>query len=449
MGHLIPFFHLSKHLADKGHKISFISTPRNIQRLPRIPQNLSPLINLVSLPLPHIPNLTPHAESSTDVSFSKQMLLRMALDELQPTITRFLESSKFDWIICDFASHWLPNTAAALGVRCCFFGLFNAALHCLVGPPGVLIGSDSRKKVEDFLRVPEWIPFETNVVFRSHEITKFIQLSSEYSSVTPDMVRMGATIRDSEVVAVRTCIEFEPEWFDLLRELYQKPVVPIGFLPPFVEDDEDVSDTRWVSIKEWLDKQRFNSVVYVAMGTEALLSQEEVNELALGLEKSRLSFFWVLRDPPESTQQAMDMLPNGFLRRVEGRGIVFTEWAPQVKILSHDSVGGFLTHCGWNSIIEGLAFGRVLILLPMINDQGANASLLQGKGLGIEVARKADGLFTSDAVAESLRFAMVNDLGSSLRASAKDVKKLFGDRETNQRCIDKFTEYLVEQKKKV
>ncbi|XP_030542771.2 LOW QUALITY PROTEIN: UDP-glycosyltransferase 91C1-like [Rhodamnia argentea] len=449
MGHLIPFFHLSKHLAQKGHKISFISTPRNLQRLPKIPQILSPLINLISVPFPHVPNLTPHAESSTGVSYSKQQLLRIAVDELQPTITSFLESSKLDWIICDFASHWLPSTAAELGVRCCFFGLFNAALHCLVGPPAVLVGgSDPRKTLEDYVRVPEWIPFESNVAFRSYEITRFLQLSSGYSSVMPDTVRMGTTIRDSEVVAVRSCIEFEPEWFDLLRELYQKPLVPVGFLPPFMEDDEDVSDVKWVGIKEWFDEQRFNSVVYVALGTEALLSQEEVNELALGLEKSGLSFFWVLSDPPESTQKAIDMLPNGFLQRVEGRGKVCTEWAPQVKILSHDSVGGFLTHCGWNTIIEGLALGRVLILLSMINDQGANATLLLEKGLGIEVARKEDGLFTSDAVAESRRIAMVDDPGSSLRASNKEAKKLFGDRETNQRCIDEFIQYLVEQKEK-
>lgn len=259
---------------------------------------------------------------------------------------------------------------------------------------------------------------------------------------------MGVTIRDSEVVAVRTCVEFEPEWIDLLRDLYQKPLVPIGFLPPCMEDDEDVNDMKWVSIKAWLDEQRLNSVVYVALGTEAVLSQEEVTELALGLEKSELSFFWVLRDPPESTQKAIDMLPNGFLQGVEGRGMVCTDWAPQVQILSHDSVGGFLTHCGWNSIIEGLAFGRVLMLFPMTTDQGPNARLLQGKGLGIEVTRKEDGMFTSDAVAELLRFAMVDDLGSSLRASAKEAKKLLGDRETNQRCMDEFIQYLVEQKKK-
>ncbi|KAF7850668.1 hypothetical protein BT93_L5138 [Corymbia citriodora subsp. variegata] len=449
MGHLIPFFHLSKHLAQRGHKISFISTPRNIQRLPKIPQSLSPFINLVPLPFPHIPNLPPHAESSIDTSFSKQQLLKLAFDKLQPTITSFLESSKLDWIIYDFASHWLPSTAAELGIHRCFFGLFNAAVLCLIGPPTVLIGgSDPRRTVDDFLRAPEWIPFKSDIVFRSYEITRFIQHSTEYSSATPDTVRMGATVRDSEVVAVRTCIEFEPEWFGLLRDLYQKPLVPVGFLPPCMEDDEDGNDMKWVSIKEWLHEQRVDSVVYVAIGTEAVLSQEEVNELALGLEKSGLNFFWVLRDPPEPTQKAIDMLPNGFLQRVEGRGIVCTDWAPQVKILSHDSVGGFLTHCGWNSVIEGLAFGRVLMLFPMFNDQGPNARLLQGKGLGIEVARKEDGMFTSDAVAELLRFAMVDDLGSSLRASAKEAKKLLSNRETNQRCIDEFIQYLVEQKKK-
>ncbi|KAI6687893.1 hypothetical protein NL676_024721 [Syzygium grande] len=155
MGHLIPFFQLSKHLAQRGHKISFISTPRNLQRLPKIPQNLSSLINLIPLPFPHIPNLPPHAECSADTSFSKQQLLKMAFDKLQPTVTCFLESSKPDWIIYDFASHWLPSTAAELGIHRCFFVLFNAAVLCLMGPPTILLGGlDPRKTMEDFFTRP-------------------------------------------------------------------------------------------------------------------------------------------------------------------------------------------------------------------------------------------------------------------------------------------------------
>ncbi|XP_050158197.1 UDP-glycosyltransferase 91C1-like [Malus sylvestris] len=99
MGHLIPFFHLSTLIAQKGHTVSFVSTPRNLSRLPKIPSHLSSLVNLVSFPLPRLPNLPNDAESSTDVPFHKQQLLKTAFDMLQTPLTAFLESSRPDWVI--------------------------------------------------------------------------------------------------------------------------------------------------------------------------------------------------------------------------------------------------------------------------------------------------------------------------------------------------------------
>ncbi|KAJ6326160.1 hypothetical protein OIU78_013289 [Salix suchowensis] len=364
MGHLIPFLQLSKLLAEKGHKIYFVSTPRNLNRLPEIPKQLSSKIVLVSFPLPRVPNLPSFAESSTDVPYTKQQLLKKAFDLLEPPLTTFLESSKPDWIFYDYASHWLPSVAARLGISCAFFSLFTAACLSYIGPPSVLMNiGDPRSKAEDFTVVPKWIPFESDLVFRLHEVTKYVEKTEEDETGPSDSIRFGFAAGESDVVIIRSSPEFEPEWFNLL------------------------SDQLWGSIKEWLDKQKTNSVVYVALGTEASLSAEELKELALGLENSTLPFFWVLSKIPGSTKNALDMLPDGFQERVKNRGIVHGGWAPQVKILSHDSVGGFMTHCGWNSIIEGLSFGRVLILLPVLNEQGLNSRLLHGKKLGLEIPR--------------------------------------------------------------
>ncbi|XP_008219240.1 PREDICTED: UDP-glycosyltransferase 91C1 [Prunus mume] len=450
MGHLIPFFRLSKLIAQKGHTVSFISTPRNILRLPKIPSHLSSLINLVSLPLPRLDNLPNDAESSTDVPYNGQQLLKRAFDLLELPLTDFLGSSesKPDWVIYDYASHWLPPVAARFDISRAFFSCFSAACLAYIGPPAPLVnGQDFRTNAEDFTLVPEWVPFESDMAYRLHEIAKYLQRSSENESVTPDTVRFGFAINESEVVFIRSSDEFEPEWFNLLREIYGKgkPVVPIGFLPPPIDEQVDEFDTNWVGIKEWLDKQRVNSVIYIAVGTEAILSQEELTELALGLELSGVPFFWVLRNPPESTQYVFEMLPHGFVERVEGRGVVHLGWAPQVRILSHDSVGGFLTHCGWNSMIEGLGFGRVLILFPMVNDQGLNARLGNNKGLGVEIPRIAqDGSFTRDSVAKLVRFAMVEDSGESLRNRAKEMKGLFGDRNRNNQIADEFICFLEE-----
>ncbi|KAF5455971.1 hypothetical protein F2P56_025492 [Juglans regia] len=442
VGHLVPFMRISKYLAQKGHRVSFISTCRNISRLPKIPPNLSSLINLVSLPLPKVDGLPDRAESSADVPHNKQQLLKRAFDLLDSPLATFLEASRPDWIIYDYTSHWLPRLAAKFGVSRAYFSLFTAACLSFIGPPEVLIDADPRSTAEDFSVVPKWIPFPSNVVYRVHEISKNVDGSSGNESGTSDGIRFGIAAAESDVVAIRTSAEFEPEWLNLLAELYRKPLHPIGFLPPVMEDEEEENDARWVYIEEWLEKRRVNSVVYVALGTEATLSPQELNELALGLEQSGLPFFWVLRNA-----LAQNELPAGFEERVRDSGIVHVGWVPQVKILSHDSVGGFLTHCGWNSVVEGLGFGRVLVLLPVLNDQGLNARLLQGKKLGVEINRdERDGSFTRESVAESVRLAMVYEAGESLRDRAKEMKGLFGDKDRNDRLVDGFIRFLEENR---
>ncbi|KAI7979692.1 UDP-glycosyltransferase 91C1 [Camellia lanceoleosa] len=293
MGHLIPFLHLSTNLATKGHRISFISTAGNLRRLPQIPPHLSPLITFVPLPFPSIPNLPPNAESSMDAPHHQAQLLKIAFDFLKQPLSDFLEkiSPNPDWIIYDYASHWLPGLAAEKGVSCAFFSLYNAATMVFFGPPAdVLSGDCVRSSAEDFTVVPKWVKMESEIVYRVHELTKYMEGSEGNQS---DLERFAISIDGSDVVLFRTCVEFEPEWFKLICELYNKPVVPVGFLPPsMVTTKSEDDDKKWIEIKGWLDKHSLNSVVYVALGTEATLSQDELVGLAIGLEQSGLPFFW-------------------------------------------------------------------------------------------------------------------------------------------------------------
>lgn len=445
MGHLIPFLHLSKILAGKGHKISYISTPRNLSRLPKIPPKLSHIINLISLPFPKVESLPELAESSMDIPHQKAQFLKIAFDLLESPLVTFLETAtpRVDWIIFDYASHWVPSVASKLGVSTAYFSLFTAATQAFLGPPSLLDGKITRSTAEDFCRVPEWVPFESDIVYRLHEVMKYTEGAIGNESGVSDTVRFLASVDGCDLVLFRTSFEFEPEWFNLVCELYQKPVIPIGFLPPKNDDFDDYEN--WDFVKKWLDEREVGSVVFVALGSELTLSQLEVGELALGLEHSGLPFFWVLRKPiTESTQ----ILPDGFRERVKGRGVVYFGWAPQVRILSHSSIGGFLTHCGWNSAIEGLAFGRVLIFFPVMNDQGLNVRLLSGKKLGVEIPRSyKDGSFTRDSVAESVKLAMVSEEGEPLRANAREMKRLFGDESKNNDYIDVCIQRLVEMRK--
>ncbi|KAF3629277.1 hypothetical protein FXO38_27778 [Capsicum annuum] len=112
-----------------------------------------------------------------------------------------------------------------------------------------------------------------------------------------------------------------------------------------------------------------------------MVGHSEINDLARGLELSGSSFFWVLRKSSGSRGTNLIKLPDGFEERTKGRGIIWKSWAPQLKILSHDSAGGFLNHCGWSSVIEGLMFSHLLIILPFLIDQGLNARILEDKGV--------------------------------------------------------------------
>ncbi|KAH6796725.1 hypothetical protein C2S52_021279 [Perilla frutescens var. hirtella] len=130
----------------------------------------------------------------------------------------------------------------------------------------------------------------------------------------------------------------------------------------------------------WLNKQEPKSVIYVSFGTTVSLSDEQINELAHGLERSKVKFLWVLRDADKGDvfdgEVRRAELPEGFEERVRGEGMVVREWAPQPQILGHPSIGGFMSHCGWNSCLESITMGVAIAVWPMHSDQPRNAALI-------------------------------------------------------------------------
>ncbi|KAK6136968.1 hypothetical protein DH2020_029289 [Rehmannia glutinosa] len=441
-GHILPYLDLSKLLAQKGYKISFISTPRNIDRLPKLPPNLTSSINLVKIPLPKIAELPENAEATTDIHGGQMDLLKKAFDALESGVTRFLEESDPDWIIYDFAPHWLPPIAARLGISRAFFMIINAWFLAFFGPYDALIsGSDHRTKPENFMVPPKWVKFETKVAYRRFEAKWIVRSGQSTESGFSDFYRGGKVIDGCDVILLRHCYEFEPDWSFTIGQLFH-----LDLMPPRVQDlntNKDGDDEIWVSIRSWLDGQNKGSVVYVALGSEVTLSQDQLSELAHGLELSEVPFFWVLRKPSGSTESDLVNLPGGFQERVNGRGIVWRSWVPQLKILSHDSVGGFLTHCGWSSIVEGLMFGHPLITLPFFVDQGLNSRVVAKKQLGVEIPRnEEDGSYTRNSVADSVKLVMLENNGKKFRERAKEMATIFGDTALHSRYIDNFVEYL-------
>ncbi|KAL4309905.1 hypothetical protein GQ457_01G055140 [Hibiscus cannabinus] len=217
------------------------------------------------------------------------------------------------------------------------------------------------------------------------------------------------------------------------------PVYPVG---PLVNIDPtgklDGSDCL-----KWLDDQPHGSVLYVSFGSGGTLSYNQITELALGLEMSELRFLWVVRSPNdtvanatffrvESQKDPFDFLPKGFLERTKGRGLVVPSWAPQAQVLRHESTGGFLTHCGWNSVLESVVNGVPLIAWPLYAEQRMNALMLT-EDIKVAVRPKPDenGLVCRDEIAEAVKVLMEGEEGKGVRNRMKDLKeagaKVLGD----------------------
>ncbi|GKV11960.1 hypothetical protein SLEP1_g23169 [Rubroshorea leprosula] len=447
-GHILPFLEVSKFLVQMGHRVSYISTPKNISRLPKFPLELSPNLSFVVLPMPQVEGLPPGVESTADIPVHKVPYLKKAYDNLETPLADFLKASRVDWIIHDFAPHWLPRIAAPMGISLVFFCIYSASTTAFYGPPDELIGGH-RQRSEEFTVTPEWIDYPSNIAFKLHEIVNLEQCMDQDAN---DFIRWGSVVQGCQVVTPRSCPEFEPDPLRLLPRLLQKPVVPIGLLPPLVTSappEEDDEDDTWKSLRKWLDGKNPKSVFYIALGTEVALSPSLSHELALGIQKSGLPFVWIIKNRPlVEGQMDQDILPPEFEERISDRGFVLRGWAPQVRILVHPSIGGFLTHCGWSSTIEALGLGLPLILFSgASSDLGLVARLLHGKRVGMEIERnEVDGSFTSEAVAKVIRVVMVEADGEPIRANASAMREICGNVELGRKYLTEFTRFLENYK---
>ena len=141
---------------------------------------------------------------------------------------------------------------------------------------------------------------------------------------------------------------------------------------------------------KWLDLQQPKSVVYVCFGSLCNLIPSQLVELALAIEDSKKPFVWVIREGSKYQELEKWISEEGFEERTKGRGLIIRGWAPQVLILSHPAIGGFLTHCGWNSTLEGISVGVPMVTWPLFADQFLNEKLVTqvlkiGVSVGAEV----------------------------------------------------------------
>ncbi|KOM47371.1 hypothetical protein LR48_Vigan07g107500 [Vigna angularis] len=113
---------------------------------------------------------------------------------------------------------------------------------------------------------------------------------------------------------------------------------------------------------QWLDSQPPESVLYISLGSFLSVSGAQMNQIVEALNSSNVCYLWVARADASWLKD-----------KCGGKGMV-VPWCDQLKVLSHSSVGGFWSHCGWNSTLEALFTGVPMLTFPLFLDQVPNSS---------------------------------------------------------------------------
>ena len=220
---------------------------------------------------------------------------------------------------------------------------------------------------------------------------RWMDLSEHWQCANPNnpihqyVIQCCELLDDATCIIINTSDELEKDYVEHIRETFQKDVFTIGPLLPdwcFNGHREEqipshnIGPSLWIEDRtcfQWLDLQPEKSVLYVSLGSVAILTIEQFTELALGLELCQQPILWVVRADLMNDKTPIGF-PDGYLDRMRKHSC-FVSWAPQKEVLFHKAIGGFLTHHGWNSTIESMAAGVPMLGWPYFADQMINRRL--------------------------------------------------------------------------
>lgn len=362
-------------------------------------------------------SLFPQFASATKLM---QSIFEQELEELQPV----------SCIISDAFLGWTQECAEKFGIpRIGFFGM-----SCFAMTMYEIIGREKPHASTTSFDQPFYISpnnFPKLKLTRNDFDPPFNQLQPKGESVDFMMEQLFALYRSFGII-VNSFDELESSYAEFWNRRFGPKAWCIGpFSSQAVAKKKEPGASAgseapiWI---RWLDRKLTEGepVLYVAFGTQSEISGEQFLEIAKGLENSMVSFLWV----DSRSKGIMDdeqLLLDGFEERVRDRGMVVRDWVDQIEILEHESVKGFLSHCGWNSVTESICAGVPILALPFIAEQHLNVRLV-AEELCIGVRMKPSngtvrGFVEAAEVERKVREMMMME-GKRCEMMRKKVKKL-------------------------
>ncbi|CDP13143.1 unnamed protein product [Coffea canephora] len=272
----------------------------------------------------------------------------------------------------------------------------------------------------------DWICGMSNVKFR--DLPSFLRTTDPNDIMFDFMGEEAQSCLKASSIIFNAFDEFETEALEAIISKFNFPNIytigPLQLLARHIVSKSQVNSLNsslWKpdsKVFEWLDQRAPNSIVYVNYGSVTTMTDHHFREFAWGLANSRQQFLWIVRpDVVQGGESAM--MPEDFLEEIQDRGFL-TSWCAQEKVLEHSAVGAFLTHCGWNSMMETICAGVPVICWPFFADQQTNCHYSCEKWeIGMEINHDVK----RDEVAELIRKMIVGEEGEKMRFKAKEWKK--------------------------
>ncbi|XP_015971306.1 scopoletin glucosyltransferase [Arachis duranensis] len=437
-GHMIPVVDMAKLFASRGVKSTIVTTPVNASLISKAigksKTHNNNNIHIETIEFPCSKAGLPEGCENGDLipSPDKFPVFFLATRLLQEPFEKLLLQHKPDCVVADVFFPWATDSASMVGIPRIVFngtGLFSmCAIECMrLYEPQKNVSSDS----EPFV-IPN-LPGEIKMLRTQLPPAS---ITGETNPLTEFFKEANESEGECYGVVVNSFYELESVYADYSRNGLGRKAWLIGPLSLCNKDTEEKSQRgKDASIDEneclkWLDTKKPNSVVYICFGSIANFEDSQLREIALGLEASGQDFIWVVKNNKKEGESKEEWLLEGFEKRMEGTGLIIRGWAPQVLILGHKAIGAFVTHCGWNSTLEGVAAGVPMVTWPMGAEQFYNEKLVTevlkiGVPVGVKKWARMDKVSVEwEAIEKAVKKIMVGEETEEMRMNANVLSQL-------------------------
>ncbi|KAJ9540651.1 hypothetical protein OSB04_027157 [Centaurea solstitialis] len=440
-GHVIPLLEFAQRLVKQGIKITFINTEVTHKLVASNwleKDGFSDLMQMVSLP-----DGLELWEDRNDLAKQTEAIFQTMpakLEQLINTINKE-DDRKITCVIADVSMGWALPVAEKMGIRRASF--WPASVVTLAS---IL---SFQTLIDDGIINHNGVPINGNIFQLSPTMPPIkpanlswacIGDSDTTKTVFLAIVEAAKAVLRNERILCNSSHHLESATFSLFPQ-----VLPIG---PLLASNRLAKQAGhfWpedYTCLTWLDDQPACSVIYIAFGSFTILDQAQFEELALGLEQTNRPFLWVVR--PGITKETTVSYPEGFMDRIGNRGRIVS-WAPQQKVLSHPSVACFMSHCGWNSTLEGVNNGVPFMCWPYFADQFQNETYICDiweNGLALE--KNIGGIITGEEIKSKVNKVLSDtrfkDNAVALKKKAVSSIRKGGSSEKN---LSEFIEWIKE-----